>query len=69
MKYRFGKHQQTATLGLSIVPSVLVTLQTDDFNSKVKQLAKLYECDLPYCIESELHSWHIKWQKHFKEHG
>ena len=54
---------------LSIVPSVLVTLQTDDFNSKVKQLAKLYECDLPYCIESKLRSWHIKWQKHLKEHG
>ena len=58
MKFRFGKHQQTALLGLSLVPSILVTLPTENFNFKVKQLAKLYECDLPSpdCIESELHS-------------
>ena len=30
MNSRFSKHQQTALLGLSIVPSVLVTLPTED---------------------------------------
>lgn len=71
MNSRFGKHQQTALLGLSIAPSVLVTLPPEDFYSKVKQLAKLYENDLPSpeCIESELHSWQVKWQKQLKEHG
>ena len=71
MNSRFGKHQQTALLGLSIVPSILITLPAEDCSSKVKQLAELYENDLPSpeCIESEVHSWRIKWQKHLKEHG
>ena len=71
MNSRFGKHQQTALLGLSIVPSVLVTLPPEECSCKVKQLAELYENDLPSpeCIESEVHSWQIKWQKQLKEHG
>ena len=71
MKSRFGKHQQTALLGLSIVPSVLVSIPPEDLSSKVQQLVELYENDLPSpeCVDSELHSWQLKWQKKLKEHG
>ena len=71
MKSRFGKHQQTALLGLSIVPSVLVSITPDDLSAKVQELGELYECDLPSpdCLESELHSWQLKWQKQLQEHG
>ena len=65
MKTRFGKHQQTALLGLSIVPSVLVSIPPEDLSSKVQQLVELCENDLPSpeCIDSELHTWQLKWQR------
>ena len=58
MKSRFGKYQQTALLGLSIVPSVLVSITPDDLSAKVQELGELYKCDLPSpdCLESELHT-------------
>jgi hypothetical protein len=57
--------------GLSIVPSLFVSLESDDSISRVKELADLYESDLPSpeCLESEVHSWHIKWQQQLREHG
>ena len=58
-------------LGLSIVPSLFVSLESNDCISRVKELADLYESDLPSpeCLESELHSWHIKWQQQLRHHG
>ena len=44
MKSRFGKHQQTALLGLSIVPSVLVSVPPEDLSSKVQQLVLTASC-------------------------
>ena len=71
MKSRFSKHQQTALLGLTIVPSVLVSIPPEDLSAKVQELGQLYESDLPSpdCLESELHSWQLKWRKHHHEHG
>ena len=40
MNSRFGKHQQTALIGLSIVPS---GLSPEEYNSKMKPLVELYE--------------------------
>ena len=70
LKTRFDNHQKTALLGLSLVPSLFVQSKDDPF-SRVHKLAKQYECDLPSpeCLDSELHSWMIKWQQHTKEHG
>ena len=36
-----------------------------------RKLGELYECDFPSpdCLESELHSWQLKWQKQLQEHG
>ena len=71
MKSRFGKHQKTALLGLSIAPSLLVSLQPDDCCTKVSQLAEMYKGDLPSpeCLDSELHCWRLKWQHQLKKHG
>ena len=71
MQSRFSSHQQTALLGLSIVPSVLVTLSSEECDSKVSELADMYRCDLPSpgCVTSELHCWQMKWQQHLRDHG
>lgn len=71
MNSRFSTHQQTALLGMSLVPSVLVTLSMEDCSTKFNELFKLYEQDLPSpdCIQSEIHSWWLKWQQHLTEHG
>ena len=71
MKSRFGSHQKMALLGLSLVPSLLVSLEPDQCASRVEELADLYESDLPSpeCLESELHSWQTKWQRQLNDHG
>ena len=71
MESHFSSHQQTALLGLSIVPSMLVSLPTEEYTTKSMQLAKMYSGDLPSpdCVESELHCWQLKWQKQFRENG
>ena len=71
LRSRFGDHQRTALLGLSIVPSLFVSLESDDHTSRFKALSDLYEGDLPSpeCLESELHSWKMKWRKQLEDHG
>ena len=63
MRSCFSSHQKIALLGLSIVPSILVNLPTDDYTTKVSKLADMYRNDLPSpdCISSELDCWRIKW--------
>ena len=71
MNSRFGNHQRTALLGLYLVPSIMVSLSPGDCSSKLSQLVDLYKTDLPSaeCVQSELHCWQTKWQKHLNEHG
>ena len=71
MESRFSSHQQTALLGLSIIPSILVTLSAEEYTTKSMQLAEMYMDDLPSpdCIQSELHCWQLKWQQHLRENG
>ena len=71
LRSRFSDHQRRAMLGLSIVPSLFVSLESADHIFRIKELADLYEKDLtsPECLESELHSWRIKWQQQQKDHG
>ena len=47
LRSRFGKHQRRALLGFSIVPSLFVSLESDDHISRFKALSDLYESDLP----------------------
>ena len=71
LQSQFGDHQRTAMLGLSIVPSLFISLESTESISRVKELADLYESDLPSrkCFESELHCWHTKWQQQVRDHG
>ena len=57
-------------MGLSLVPSLFLSLPMSDCISNVSKLAELYHDDLPSpeCLESELHSWKIKWEEQAK-HG
>ena len=71
MESCFSSHQQTALLGLSIIPSILVTLPTEEYTTKSMQLAEMYSDDLPSpdCAQSELHCWQLKWQQQLRENG
>ena len=40
---RFTTHQQTALLGLSLVPSVMVNISLDECSTKIFALAKMYQ--------------------------
>ena len=68
MEARFSYHHHTALLGLSMVPSVLVSLPAEEYTTKNMQLPKMYNDDLPStdCVESELHCWQLKWQRKWK---
>ena len=65
MQSRFTNHHQTALLGLSIVPSILVKLSDEEFSATVLKFADSYTGDLPSadCIHSELHFWQLKWKQ------
>ena len=71
MDSRFSSHQQTALFGLSVVPSIMLSLSREECTTKLTQFAEMYQNDLPSpdCIESELHCWLIKWQQQVREHG
>lgn len=63
--------QQTALLGLSVVPSVMVSLSAKEYTTKLSKLTDMYRDNLPYpdCIISELKCWQLKWQQQLREHG
>lgn len=42
-----SKHQQNALLGITIVPSVIVSIPPEDLSAKVQELSQLYASDLP----------------------
>ena len=68
---RFTTHQQTALLGLSLVPSVMVNISLEECSTEILALAKKYQEDLPShdSIEGELPCWWMKWQQELNEHG
>ena len=68
---RFDAHQQTALQGLYLVPSLLVHKTLDQVSPKVQQLGALYAGDLPNpeSLNSEFHSWYVKWKNQEREHG
>ena len=67
----FSSHQQTALFGLSVVPSIMLSLSREECTTKLSQFAEMYQDDLPSpdCIQSELECWWIKWQQEVREHG
>ena len=71
LEKRFDKHQQTALQGFYLVPSLMVKKEMEHVSSKLLELGDLYAEDLPYpsSLQSELHSWYIKWKDQEIEHG
>ena len=71
MRTRFSPHQQTALHGLSIVPSLIVTVLTEECTSKLSEFARMYQDDLPSseCVSTEIHCWEMKWRQYLSEHG
>ena len=71
MASRFSKHQQTAVTGLLLVPSILVTNSLTEAMSKLGQLGDMYRDDLPSpsSLESEIHTWYLKWTQEKQNHG
>ena len=68
---RFSPHQQTALLGLSVIPSIMVSLSLDECTDKILPMAEMYQADLPshVCFEAEIHCWWMNWMKELDEHG
>ena len=64
---RFSSHKQAALQGLYLVPAVLVSFE--EIVPKVRQLGELYLSDLPFSssLQSELHSWYLKWKEQEQE--
>ena len=71
MRSHFTSHQQTALLGLSIVPSVMMTMSVEEFTANANKLADFFKDDLPFqqCFHSELDCSKLKWHQHLTEHG
>ena len=69
--HRFNVHQQTALSGLYLVPSILITKTLEEVTVKLKKLGDMYVDDLPHpsSLQSEVHSWHLKWKQQVKDHG
>ena len=65
MDSRFSSHQQAALFGLSVVPSIMLSLSREECTIKLTQFTEMYQNDLPSpdWIESEFHCWLIKWQQ------
>ena len=66
-----SRFSSTALFGLSVVPSIMLSLSREECTTKLTQFAEMYQNHLPSpdCIESELHCWLIKWQQQVREHG
>ena len=71
MKARLSSHELTALFGLATVPSIMVGLPSEEYFSKLIELADIYEADLlsPGSVTSELHCWQMKWMHHQEENG
>ena len=71
MEARFSKHQQTALNGLYLIPSILTTKSLAEITSKVAEFKDMYGEDLPHSssLQSEVHSWYLKWREQKEEHG
>ena len=71
MDRRFSKHQQTAITGLYLVPSILVTKTLVEATSTLAKLSDMYSNNLPNpsSLQSEIHTWYLKWRQKKQEHG
>ena len=71
MDRRFSTHQQTAVTGLYLVPAILVTKTLEEATSTLVKLGDMYSNDLPNpsSLQSEIHTWYLKWRQEKQDHG
>ena len=70
MEAQFSTHQETALLGLHLIPSILVTNTVEELEQKIQPVKELYVRDLmDDSFSVELHQWHLKWTKEKDLHG
>ena len=71
METRFSKHQQTAINGIYLIPSIITTKSLGEITSKFTELEEMYGKDLPHSssLQSEVHSWYLKWREQKEENG
>ena len=67
LEERFSSNARIATLGLCLIPSVIV--KKDDWKKNAENLVSLYQIDLPapMLLQTELYSWRHKYA-HFQQH-
>ncbi|KAG7156845.1 52 kDa repressor of the inhibitor of the protein kinase-like 8 [Homarus americanus] len=66
---RFTPLHQKVFQGLSVIPSISVTLTPAEGSRRIQELVDLYREYLlsPGSIKSEVHTWRIRWGKKAKE--
>ena len=71
MNDRFSKHQQIAVTGFLLVPSILVTKSLAEATRELAVVGSMYNDDLPNpsSLQSETHTWHLKWTQERDNHG
>ena len=71
METRFSKHQQTTLNSLYLIPSIITTKSLVETTSQFTELEEMYGEDLPHSssLQSEVHSWYLKWREQKEEHG
>ena len=47
MDSRISSHQQRALFGLSVVPSIMLSLSKEEYTTNLTQFAEMYRKDLP----------------------
>ncbi|KAG7169846.1 52 kDa repressor of the inhibitor of the protein kinase-like 10 [Homarus americanus] len=62
---------QKAFQGLSVIPSILVTLTPAKGSRRIQELVDLFREDLPSpgSIKNEVHACRFRWGKNAKEQG
>ena len=68
---RFSSHHKTALLGFCLIPVALISMSSESFSESCFKLAEMYRGDLPSpkSFSSEIETWKVKWQQHFRNHG
>ena len=71
LEMRFTHLHQKAFQGLSIIPPILATVTPAEGSRRIQELVDLYQADLPSpgSVNSEVHTWHVRWENKAKDQG
>ena len=68
---RFFSHHKTALHGFCLIPVALISMPSESFSECCFKLAEMYRVNLPSpeSFSSEIQTWKVKRQEHFRNHG